>query len=77
VLEVLFMNYEQLMRTARKTNAERDEIDHQADFTRPEAGPPILLLPTATSAIESGIRTNDWNSVAEAQAMLEALVKRV
>jgi hypothetical protein len=71
------LNYEELMQKARKTNAERDEIDRKAGFATPGDGASILLLRTAMSAIETGIVTNDWNSVAEGLAMLEILAGRL
>lgn len=64
------MNYLELMEKARHANKERDDID--GGFARPDANP-IILLRTAMSAIECGITLEDWNCVAEGQAMLEQL----
>lgn len=80
-----------LLDKARRTNAHRDEIDHQSGFAPP--GEPgcdrdggnrstpredlISLLATAHSAIECGMRTEDWNAVAEGAVMLEDAVNKL
>jgi len=68
------MNYQKLMEKARQTNKERDQIDQNSGLGTPDISPAILLR-TAMSAIECGIVQEDWNCVAEGQAMLEKLAE--
>lgn len=69
------MDYDKLMRTARQTNAKRDEGERESGFAAPPDNEPSMFLRTAMAAIECGIRTDDWESIAEAQAMLEQVIK--
>lgn len=67
-------DYEKLMVAARHANAEMDAVDLAAGWATPAAGGPRMLLATAMSAIEAGIRTADWACVAEGQVMLQELL---
>jgi hypothetical protein len=67
------MNYQELMAQARKTNKERDQDERAVGFQAASDGTPDLQLRTAMSAIECGIKIEDWSCIAEAQAMLEHL----
>lgn len=69
------MDYKSLMERARETNIERDTHDHHYGFASPSDIPPRFTLRTAMAAIECGISIDDWNCVAEGQAMLEQLEK--
>jgi hypothetical protein len=71
------MNYEKLMQEAKITNTERDQIDHSCDFASPNDCSNLMLLRTAMTAIECGIRSDDWGFVAEGQVMLQQLENRV
>lgn len=67
------MNYNELMQKARKTNAKRDQSEREAGFLANSNCSPAMQLRTAMMAIQAGITTNDWNCIAESQAMLEQL----
>lgn len=67
------MKYNELMERARKTNAKRDKDERKAGFAANSVFAPDLQLRTAMSAIQAGIAVEDWNCIAEAQAMLEHL----
>jgi hypothetical protein len=71
------MNYDALMKKARKTNESRDKEEEQVGYLNPSEGLWSMRIATAISAIECGIKVNDWNAVAEGQAMLEKLVADV
>lgn len=71
------MNYDTLMTEARKTNARRDKIDRANGFAPPCDCSMTVLIETVMGAIEAGITTDDWHPVAEGQAMLEVLLKRL
>jgi hypothetical protein len=66
-------SFEQMIATARRTNGERDASDEANGFASPPQLPTNALIRTALSAIECGIRVNDWHAVAEAYVMLEPL----
>lgn len=63
-------DYEKLLIEARKTNAERDASDRASGFAAPGDTGILVLLDTAAAAIEAGITTDDFETVAEGQAML-------
>ena len=63
------MDYKAIMKKARETNRKRDEIDGNPLIDLP-AG---IVINTAMTAIEVGIRTDEWDFVAEALAALEDL----
>lgn len=67
------MNYNELMTKARKTNAKRDKDEREVGFMAASDGTPEDQLRTAMCAIQCGIVINDWECIAEAQAMLEHL----
>ena len=71
------MAYNQLMREARKTHAQRDKSDHANGFATPSDGPIVEHIRTAMMAIEIGMKTKDWGTVAEGQAMLEVVILRL
>ena len=70
------MDYEKIMRRARRVNAKRDRDERKAGFAAPSDGPLSQQIRTAMSAIEAGIRVKDWNCIAEGQAMLELLAEK-
>ena len=63
-------NYEKLLIEARKTNTERDASDRVSGFAAPGDASVLVLLDTAAAAIRAGITTDDFETVAEGQAML-------
>lgn len=71
------MDYKQLMRTARETNARRDSSELRNGFTPESKQPPHIRLRTAISAIEAGITSDNWSCIAEAQAILETIDKTI
>lgn len=68
------MDYDKLMAQARATNAERDRIDREQGNATPLEAGPEAHIGTIAAAIEAGIRTGDWNCIAEAQAMILEVV---
>ena len=64
------MDYDALLAQAIQTNAQRDQIDRNHGNAPPGNCPIIVHLRTVASAIEAGIRSEDWNAVAEGQVML-------
>jgi len=70
------MNYEKLLKAARKTNAERDKMDAQFGGNPLSNERSLEIIRIAIEAIKAGIIRDDWNTVAEAQAMLISLVDR-
>lgn len=70
-------DYKKIMLKARKTNMERDDIDRSIGRPAPPDTTDDLFCRIAMSAIECGIKTDDWNAVAEGQAMLEMLELRL
>lgn len=71
------MNYKELLSKAKATNAKRDQDDREVGFQAASDGTPDMQLRTAIGAIEAGIVTDDWDCIAEAQAMLLHLHKVV
>lgn len=71
------MDYQQLMKKARRTNAHRDKSDHETGFGAPGDTPLDSHLRNAISAIQCGIKVNDWDAVAEGQEMLIAIHERM
>ncbi len=69
------MNYENMMKKARDTNRKRDNVEREVGYAAVPDCPPDLQIRTAMSAIQAGIASNDWNCIAEAQAMLEQVEK--
>lgn len=67
------MDYNKIMQKARKINAKRDAIDRKAGFGAPPDGPLDLYIRTAMGAINAGISLEDWDCIAEGQAMLEEI----
>ena len=82
-------NFEALMKTARETNRRRDDAEHQVGYAGPSnniaqiraeaifSTDLKMLLRTASLAIECGIRTDDWNAVAEGLAMLDDAAEEI
>jgi hypothetical protein len=68
------MDYEKLMRKARKTNKDRDKMDKESGFASPNVNL-MACLTTAMAAIQAGISTDDFETIAEGQAMLELAIK--
>ncbi len=56
--------------TARATNRRRDEIEHAAGLAAPGEGDQAMALRTVVCALEAGLRTQDWDCIAEALVML-------
>lgn len=67
-------DYERLLTEARKTNAERDASDRASGFAAPSDAGLLVLLDTAAAAIKAGITTDDFETVAEGQAMLLGVI---
>lgn len=70
------MNYDTLMAKARKHNARLDAMDRKAGNANPAQCPPIQTIRTAMEAIRCGIAIDDWDCVAQGQAILEELCSR-
>ena len=70
-------HYERLMREARARNEERDVDERRMGFAAPEDCALLGFLRTAMAAIEAGVTNSNWECVAEAQAMLEQVQKRL
>jgi len=71
------MDYETLMQDARKTNAMLDKIDRLHGLAAPADCSIGIQIDTAMGAIRAGIDTDDWACVAEGQAILETLKRRI
>lgn len=63
--------FKAIMAKARTTNASRSASERRAGFSSLESGPPREFARTAMLAIEAGIKSQDWDCVAEGLAMLE------
>jgi hypothetical protein len=59
-----------MIERAEATNRERDALERSAGLAAPPDFPLDLLVRTAISALEAGLRENNWDCVAEATAML-------
>ena len=70
------MDYDKIMAKAKKTNAKRDKDERDSGFAAPMDNGPFQYLRTAAAAIESGIKTDDWDSVAEGLVMIEDILAR-
>jgi hypothetical protein len=66
-----------LIDEARRTNLERDAMDRKSGFAPPGHGPNDSLARTIICALHCGIRTEDWNAVAEGLVMLVDLEYRL
>ena len=66
-----------LVDKARTTNWERDRIDRANGFGVPGDGGHDDLLRTAMSALEAGMREENWEAVAEGYEMLADLHRRM
>ena len=71
------MDYKALMVKARKTNDYRDKVDRQYHSDCPTDGNFFQAIRTAMFAIEAGITTDNWDFIAEAQAILEVAITRM
>lgn len=69
------MNADQLIAKARKTNAQRDRSEARSGLVPLSKAPAEEIIRTAMEAIKAAIVTEDWETAAEAYAMLEGLVK--
>lgn len=67
--------YQEMMIEATVRNARMDKADRAAGFATPAEAGDRLLLATIASGIESGMRAQDWQTVAEAQAMLLQMIR--
>jgi hypothetical protein len=65
--------FAKLIAVARQTNHARDEQERQGPFAAVSDCSIWLQVGTVLSALECGIRLQDWTSVAEAYAMLESI----
>lgn len=63
-------DYERLLTEARRMSAERDAGDRASDFAAPGDVGILNHLDTAAMAIKAGITIDDFETVAEGQAML-------
>jgi hypothetical protein len=66
-----YPRFRKLLTRARKTNRERDAIDHQMGFGAPGDCPAPIRMRTAMEALRCGMEMQDWNCVAEAFDMIE------
>ena len=62
--------FESILRKARKTNERRNQLERNVGFASPRDLPLGDQLRTVYFAIECGIKTEDWDCVAEGLAML-------
>ena len=65
------MDFEAMVKKARKKNASFDKIDRKSGFATPSDKGRRSTMATARTAIEAAIRTCDWDIVAEAYVLLE------
>jgi hypothetical protein len=68
---------EALMNKARETNARRDGIERAIGFAAQPDISEFQQLRTVDFALEASLKTEDWNCVAEARAMLQHLIERI
>ncbi len=68
------MDYENLMEKARQNIKERDRTGTENGFISPTLNL-MICITTAVASIQDGITTNDFEPVAEGQAMLEEALK--
>jgi hypothetical protein len=66
-----------LLSKAEQTNAQRDKIERGSGFAPPGQGGNALWARTVMQAIYCGLRTEDWNAVAEGLIMLRDLEFRL
>jgi hypothetical protein len=59
-----------IMAQAEKTNLKRDADEQKFCFASPTKCNDAELMRTAICAIEAGLKTKDWNCIAEAADML-------
>jgi hypothetical protein len=69
-------HYEKLLKRARRINAVRDAMDRSHGFAPPADCSWEVQVKTVISALQAGITHRNWDCVAEAQAMLEDMVRR-
>lgn len=69
--------FDRLMRRASATNRRRDADERRAGFATPDEGPLDMQLRTVCLAIEAGLRTTDWDCVAEGLEMLRGIESQV
>lgn len=67
--------FKRLLGRARKTNQDRDKIDHDNGSGTPADFGPAEVIRTALAAIKAGILTDNKDCLAEAYAMLETLLE--
>lgn len=70
------MDYEKLIVKARKTIKHQERIEREMGLIAPGDWGSFDLLRTAFMAIRCGIETDDWDAVAEGQAMLEIILDK-
>jgi hypothetical protein len=63
-------HFEYLLAKARKTNADRDRMEHKAGFATPTEGPLDGQLRTVIIALVAGLQSEDIAASFEALAML-------
>ena len=78
----LELRFKRMIAKAEITNQRRDEMDHKSGVAAPNDpinDPRItsheMLARTVLMALEAGIKTNDWDCVAEAYVMLNAGIR--
>jgi len=69
--------YKEMMRIARKVNAQRDQVDRMKGVVAPPDEADAAFLRTAISAIVSGIETTHWGCVCEGLDMLQQAELRI
>ncbi len=68
------MDYNTLMKEARKTNKERYNMELEGCFESLNVSL-MAYITTAMSAIQTGITTDNFETIAEGQAILEQAVE--
>lgn len=72
-------DFDKLIAKARHTNARRDAQEHRAGFAAPgDANFPGIvsswdLARTAAMALQAGMKTKDWDCIAEGYLMIERI----
>lgn len=69
--------YDDLMEKAREINKKRDKDDEQMLYAAPSNNEVWKHLRVAYEAIKSGMITDDWQAIAEAQAMIEQIIPNI
>ena len=69
--------YEALLKKAKRTNQQRDRHDRKVGFAAPGDASLRVYFRTVLSALEAGMRMEDWPCVAEGYVMLQDFYARL